>query len=444
MDLRSVTESNRALLKRARDLNIRAGAEVFPALKREEYKEFLAQCLGGARRVAEVADPTILLLPSLDEDLVALVVDDNPDVISVLDREVPVEYRQAGPLVRMDFRGDESRDWLKLPDAGIYLPGGREVSMYAAIKGYHYYIETTSSQFKVKARECLNQGLWEGWQRPELPAPMDSVPPIVEAEYGRCVVTDRPLVAYGAIQAYQFWSSDQVSWKSYWSRDRAEAEETRAKAVQKLEEIQAEALQKREYEEAHQRAEQARTQLLDWSSHQFWGDLDPALRGKVDAWRYSNLPSSTEGLRQLAAEIEAFIVEIEAELMQFTSLYEQQGADLPGGLKEIFGSLAQAVVFWEKVKKLQGHQLDDHILYGCGRNRRCAHLVEVSGDPDFFCGADPNKVAVYVADYHMGKVGDLEDGIVEHKAPNISPPPTQKAPTNIQDALSALKDQWGC
>ncbi|MFZ3054874.1 MAG: hypothetical protein WA091_02745 [Minisyncoccales bacterium] len=54
--------------------------------------------------------------------------------------------------------------------------------------------------------------------------------------------------------------------------------------------------------------------------------------------------------------------------------------------------------FMEKVKTLPIELLDTHILYGCGRDRRREHLVRISGDPDFFMGADPNSVACVVAD----------------------------------------------
>lgn len=56
--------------------------------------------------------------------------------------------------------------------------------------------------------------------------------------------------------------------------------------------------------------------------------------------------------------------------------------------------------FMEKVEKIKTSKIDAHILLECGRGRIRSHLEEVSGDPDFFLGADPNKVASYVAMVH--------------------------------------------
>lgn len=231
----AVITANRALLARARDLNTRAGQSIFPVPNRDELTKLFVVALGGARRIVEIRHMSALTLPALDERMIEKVLREQPDTITILGREVKVEYRSGyNPRVRLDFRGDESRDWLQFPDTGIYLPGGREVAMYSAVEGYSYYIEANSSQFKVKARECLNQGLWDNWQKPGLPAPTGSIPPIVEMEYGRCVMSGAPLVAYGTVN-YDSWYG---SWKSYWSRSRTETEQVYAQASTKFLEAQ--------------------------------------------------------------------------------------------------------------------------------------------------------------------------------------------------------------
>ena len=54
--------------------------------------------------------------------------------------------------------------------------------------------------------------------------------------------------------------------------------------------------------------------------------------------------------------------------------------------------------FMGKVKALPIELVDTHILYECGRNKFRAHLIKISGDPDFFMGADPNSVAGFVVE----------------------------------------------
>lgn len=54
--------------------------------------------------------------------------------------------------------------------------------------------------------------------------------------------------------------------------------------------------------------------------------------------------------------------------------------------------------YMKKVEELSAELLDEHIICVCGRERVRTHLIEVSGDPDFFCGADPNVAVGYVSE----------------------------------------------
>jgi hypothetical protein len=296
-NLNEVVSANRALLARARDLNTRAGTSLFPVQSRDELTKLFAVALGGARRMAEIRNMSGLMLPALDERLIEKVLREQPDTISILGRGATVEYRGGGynPRARLDFRGDESRDWLKLPDDGIFLPNGREVSMCSFLEGYGYYVETSSSQFKTKARECLNQGLWENWQKPELPAPTDFVSPIVEAEYGLCVVSGASLVAYGAIN-YDSWYG---SWKSYWTRDRAVAERVHAEAKGKFVEVR---------EKVARDALKKRVGEL-YSAHSYNNELPQEMCARLYSTYYGYSEDATT-----VEEIEAFIAEVEAEV----------------------------------------------------------------------------------------------------------------------------------
>lgn len=82
----------------------------------------------------------------------------------------------------------------------------------------------------------------------------------------------------------------------------------------------------------------------------------------------------------------------------------KQFGDLPQDLYIAFGGDEGKVrKFMEKVAILPSDRLDDHIIHACGRGRVQAHLEEVSGDPDFFMDADPNRVVGYIAEVHFPK-----------------------------------------
>lgn len=59
------------------------------------------------------------------------------------------------------------------------------------------------------------------------------------------------------------------------------------------------------------------------------------------------------------------------------------------------GDIERAKSFMEKVEKLDISKLDDHEM-SCGRARKSAEVIRVSGDPDFFLGADPLEVCWYI------------------------------------------------
>lgn len=297
--LDAVLRSNVARQEQARQLNIRSGEETFKVYSSEEMFERYTTALAGARRISEIMRPEALTLPALDERMIKKALREQPDKITVLGRDVMVEYRGGyTPRVRLDFRGDESQNWLLLPDSGIWLPGGREVSVYSAVEGYGYYIEAPSLQFKEKVRECLNQGLWDNWQKPELPAPTDSVSFIIETEYGRCVVSDASLVAYGTVN-YDSWSG---LWKTYWSRSQIETEKVYAQACTKFLEMK---------EKAVRDALKKRVGEL-YRAHSFNCELPEETRRRMynTYYGYSGGATTVVEIEALIAEVEAAVVRI--------------------------------------------------------------------------------------------------------------------------------------
>jgi len=81
---------------------------------------------------------------------------------------------------------------------------------------------------------------------------------------------------------------------------------------------------------------------------------------------------------------------------------EEKESDIPIEVLIAFkGNENRAREFIAKVVALPTDHLDDHIVQSCGRARVKAHLEEISGDPEFFMGVDPNRVVGYVAKVHF-------------------------------------------
>ena len=75
-----------------------------------------------------------------------------------------------------------------------------------------------------------------------------------------------------------------------------------------------------------------------------------------------------------------------------------EASELPSILFSAFrGDEEKIKVFMSNVSKLNISRLDEHEMY-CGRARKEAEVVRVSGDKDFFLGTDPLDVCSYILD----------------------------------------------
>lgn len=94
----------------------------------------------------------------------------------------------------------------------------------------------------------------------------------------------------------------------------------------------------------------------------------------------------------------AVIPGTETEIPPFETRREQaaRASGLPEELYHAFnGDVERVTAFMEKVGKLNVAALDQHEM-SCGRARKQAEVIRVSGDPDFFLGADPLEVCGYI------------------------------------------------
>lgn len=101
----------------------------------------------------------------------------------------------------------------------------------------------------------------------------------------------------------------------------------------------------------------------------------------------------------------AVIPGTETEIPPFQTAREKTAKEsgLPEGLFCAFnGNMERIKEFMAKVARLDATQLDNHEMT-CGRARKSAEVIRVSGDPDFFLGADPLEVCGYIWEAHSPK-----------------------------------------
>ncbi len=459
LEVQAVCEENRLLLKRARDLNYRAGENVFSVLSQREISVWLEKRLNGARNIWEIDSAETLRFPALDEELIQLVISENPDTTRVLDAEFPVEYR-GQYLPRVTLRKESGADrWQELPDEGVKLTGGRAVEVVLSFDYYTTLVDSNIPKLKEKVKNHLNQKQWESWkERPAISAPNLEIdgavlPEITEIVYGQCVITGESLKAFGVLQAHRgYYSSDPVRWEGLWLRTREEAESYQAKAQAEFEKELVKTREKREQEAVRKDAEAAKEQLRVIQSCNDWNvSAEYGLRSRV--YERANayyLPSTVSELKQWTVETLALVAEAKQALAEIQGKREEDervrlveerrkqnrrervGGVPPGLLskKAFNGNEDLAYDFMQKVAALPTKRLDAHIVQNCGRARVKEHLEEVSGDPDFFLGVDPNAVVFYVAEVHFYSRRDESD-FGQDTADNSG--------LNIQ----ALKKAWG-
>lgn len=118
----------------------------------------------------------------------------------------------------------------------------------------------------------------------------------------------------------------------------------------------------------------------------------------------------------------AVIPGTETEIPPFMTAREKaaKASGLPEDLYHAFGGDEGRVrEYMAKVEKLDAKKLDAH-EFSCGRARKRAEVISVSGDKDFFLGADPLSVCGYIEEVHGG-------GVYEGDASEYSPEPVSSS-----------------
>jgi hypothetical protein len=328
--IQAVIEENRALVARMRELNTRAGEDRFAIPTREQLATGIAQILGGIARLADIRWPETLRLPTLDAEAEAEVLRLCPDTIAVCGQAIAVEYRAPyygtprSPLVRVDFRGEQAKDWLKLPDCGVKLPDGRELVIVAPVEGCGWSeVEAPSAQFKGKVLERLTQGQWDAWKSsaPAIALPevedYDSVVPFEVVVYGHCPVTGAELQAYGTVvpKSYRYYDTDPY-FEGRWYRNHLEAHNQADASAVRLCELYDELMAKRQEEEerAEREALKKRVGELYDASRSIEGfarELSDRLYNT--RYGYSGGATTVDEFTALIAEAEAAVATYEAK-----------------------------------------------------------------------------------------------------------------------------------
>jgi HrpA-like RNA helicase len=390
--LDEVLRANEARQAKAKELNTRSGEKTFVVYSPSEVAEFYKNALLGAARVTDVAQPEVLALPSLDESLVESVIKDNPDNVEILGKRFSVGYSSyEGPAVSIDFAG-EGLNWRELPDEGIFLPGGRELGIRT--DGYVICSLVTdskwqvglkpSSQFKAAVTEILNKEQWEkhpiAYGLATITADSDeSDVPFEKVVYGKDAQSGVDLVGYGTIRVIGGYSLEFVS---SWCRDEADARKVYAETLTALARLRFDRL--RQDDRWHKLEEELRANAQHRAESDDKAEITEAI--SVIQVAYDQIDAKEAGLKQVYGEAEA----------------------LPQELLKAFADNHAVRQFMKKVDDLlRDHlnELDTHVVFSCGRERVREHLVGVSGDSDFFMGADPNDVKRYVAEQYDVAVG---------------------------------------
>ncbi|MCF6276987.1 MAG: hypothetical protein L3J07_04050 [Candidatus Magasanikbacteria bacterium] len=402
-------EQNQKQVNRARELNVRAGEEVFEVQDLEEF--YLAQ-LDGAKCAREIKNPGAILLPALDEELVELVLGENPDTINLFGSDLVVKYRDYNnsfdiPQVKLTDEMVKANSWIQLSDEGVRLPGGRLLEVVASFGYYATFKETDVPTLKKKMCEYLNVDQWHeflgGNKKPEVKFPElldeDSSIPFVTSVYGQCVVTGEDLFIYSTL----IWSSSYGIFENKRVKDLNEAKEVFQNSVLQLAELK---IQNRGKFEA-KKLQETLGKLI---GRKGWYDLKECdSKKQAGDRRYCYLSSSVEELSKWIAETKVIITEVEVLFEKLEADLELEQEVIAVILRENGDNLDQARqirAFADKVVEILGSKekatqiFNGELNAPYGRARRQDAIADKVSNLDWCCQGDEF--------FSLGRARDLD------------------------------------
>jgi hypothetical protein len=462
MDIVSVIEANRARQKRARELNIRAGEDLFKVFSKGELLEFTLRGLAGARRMEEVADSSALLLPELCDDLVLKVQRDNPDEIVVLGEPRKVVYRGVGHAPRIVF-GDQIRSghlWRQLPDE-IVLPSGKKIEVVVQF-GINHFCSTEVGSIKDSLLDYANRCEWDRFrsaEKPEITLPdptMESsqVPEVREYQYGTCVVTNQPLVAFGTVAVKQYHYYNEPEFEVRWCQRMQEAEEARSVAEEKLFFLRKEIMERKQVEIARQEAVASKERVKDvYGFYQSFG-RDREIREKLYLRAYGYIPERLDDIRRWTLETDILAEmalgeiseakkaaqEREEKIAPLVSRVGQHNADF------VIGLVRELVQFMGA--KTAHERLSTESVASYGRVRKQSALASVcigENGRRFLALNQSRSVDEILAGVIFWLEHEHNLQPIEHQSVSLSPsPPKPSAPKkSLGNGFGSLADAFG-
>lgn len=387
-NLKSVLEANRQILRRARELNMRAGKEIFPVFSSADLMPLVKECLSGARCAGEIQNVECLRLPPLDETREAEVLAKAPDTLLVLGKERSVFYQKgAPPQVEIPQEEAATYSWKDLPDEGTFLPDGREVCVYVHLDYWNSDMDTDLVGLKARLRDRANVLQWSGFMdKPQiaLPDPMDPnshVQRVKAVQYGTCLVTGETLMGYGVakVRSNRYFSSDAY-FEVYWTRDEEEAERFHTESVAYLDRVRE---QERDKIERKQKMQEARTlqgELRDLEM-KCSGDalISKSLRDRLCSLAYEIVDEYSAArysvkAEQLKLEVEAAFVsaeqkrETEAKAQEAVEARNLEVYGITGGLLNVAKAIAERAL--DRHGSSAEDILMDELTAPYGRERR--------------------------------------------------------------------------
>jgi hypothetical protein len=192
----------------------------------------------------EIVNVEGLRFPALDAEKVAEVLRLFPDTIHVNGRDWSIEYRSGyEPRIRLDSTQLDAGAWRHLPDEPFALVNGKVLEIVLDYGYWDTHSHTQPTILKELARQKANSAIWDQWcDKPGIPLPNPEehgeFPEIITAEYGRCVLTGQPLVAYGTpvLNKRRWYESDPL-FQGEWFRTRQEAIAKKRDAVAEFDKL---------------------------------------------------------------------------------------------------------------------------------------------------------------------------------------------------------------
>ncbi len=156
--LLEVISHNLKIQKQARELNIRAGQEVFHVMTRSEIESWLKDRLHEARRASEIIEFNEILFPELDKELVEKVITDNPDSVTIEGTILSIQYGNDYGSTYYDrsyIRTSVNEEFARSASVdSVVLPGGRVVLMRCSGHFANTFVELVEKLEKSRIESC--------------------------------------------------------------------------------------------------------------------------------------------------------------------------------------------------------------------------------------------------------------------------------------------------